>query len=88
MLAAIDAMASELASWTICPASREAAIARSSAGLAVDQSPCSTARNPRMKYDQPSVAGLPGPDASSSSSQRTPSVVARVIQNHDSEVAS
>ena len=41
-----------------------------------------------MKYDQPSVSGFPGPEPSSSSSHRTPSVVARVIQNQPNEVAS
>src|SRR5829696_7191978 len=87
MFAATDPMASDSASRRSCPASRAPITARASAGLAAVGSLCSTARKPRRKYGNPPSAGLPGPDASSSSSHLTPSEVARVIQYQPMEQA-
>ena len=44
--------------------------------------------SPRRSRARRTSAGVPGPDASSSSSHRTPSVVARVIQYQPMELAS
>ena len=87
MFPAMDAMHSACDRNSGSLNSRAVPTARSSTGRAAVGSALRTARKPRRKYAQNCASGLPLPHASRSSSQRTPSVVARVIQYQPTEVA-